>query len=66
MRDLSGRVERLERKITDAEDGIIVVEVPYKPEIGDEAARQFALEQRGLTPADIGSRTVVFLTNYST
>ena len=64
MRDLTGRVERLERKVTSSEDGIIVVQVPYRPELRDEVNQKQALEQRGLTPSDIGSRTVVFLTSY--
>ena len=64
MRDLFGRGERLERKVADADSGIIVVELPYRPDLSDEAAQQLALEQCGLTPSDIGGRTVVFLTSF--
>ena len=63
MRDLTGRVERLERKVVASEDEVIVLELPYSDQSAE--AEQRLLEQRGLTPSDIGGRTAVFLTSYA-
>ena len=64
MRDLSGRVERLERRLSARDDELIVLDMPYGDGIDVEAAQQRVLEERGLTPSDIGNRLVVWITNY--
>lgn len=63
MRDLNGRVERLERRIAPPEGGMIILTVPY----GEDAAQaqEKALEAHGLRPSDIGGRQVVFVTSFA-
>ena len=63
MRDLSGRVERLEKRITRPEDGLLVLTVPYSND--PEAEQQRVLEEKGLTPSDLLGRQVVFLTSFA-
>lgn len=63
MRDLSGRVERLEKRITRPEDGWLVLTVPYSDD--PEAEQQRALEERGLRPSDLLGRQVVFITSFA-
>jgi len=64
MRDLSGRVDRIERKLSARDDELIVLDMPYGDGIDVEAAQQRVLEERGLAPSDIGNRLVVWITNY--
>ena len=63
MRDLTGRVERLEKRVTHANSGLLILMVPYSSD--PEAAERKVLEENGLTPSDLGGRQVLFITSYA-
>jgi hypothetical protein len=63
MRDLTGRIERLEKRVSASNEELIVLTVPYseRPEV--EQGR--ALEKVGLTLKEASGRQVLFLTSYA-
>jgi len=63
MNNLSGRVDRLERRISGAGDGMIVLTIPYGEDPAQAQAR--ALEAKGLRPSDVGDRLVLFVTSFA-
>jgi hypothetical protein len=63
MRDLNGRVDRLEKRIGAAQDdGLIVLTIPY--DVDPNIAQKRALEEKGYTERDISGCEVVFITSY--
>jgi len=64
MRDLNGRVDRLEKRITAGQDGeLIVLSIPYGED--PEKAQKRALEEKGYTTRDLAGRHAIFITDYS-
>ena len=64
MRDLSGRIDRLEKRLGGATDAeMIVLTVPYTDD--PAAAQKRAMEERGYTEKDIAGREVLFITNFA-
>jgi len=56
MRDVTGRIDRLEKRVTRANSGWLILTVPYS---AAPAAQQKVLEKNGLTPSDLAGRNVL-------
>jgi hypothetical protein len=64
MRDLNGRVDRLEKRLgTGSDNEMIIVTVPHSD--NPAAAQKRALEAKGYTETDIAGRDVLFITSYA-
>lgn len=64
MRDLIGRVERLEKRVSVNDAEVLVLTIPYSQDM--EADQAWALRQTGLTEQELQRRTVVFLVSHAT